>query len=805
MEHQHTWTAAWIWPDNDGKVLERKQHRTFFRKTFLAENPADAELTVEVTADSKYRLYVNGHFVLRGPCKGDAWSQYYDTVNLAPYLQEGRNVIAVEVVHYPRLLVGGPSEGGPMSEWRADAGGLWLQGALRDESGTVLDTLDTNSSWRLAANEAVGIGRESHTLFVGGTEEVRSSLIPADWRLPDFDDASWGVCGRPIDPLDRFYGQLLPWQLKPRPIPALSETSSSFKRVICRAGMAANADKLDAGNKAAVNGIDGLFPLTLQPGESTWLELDAGLLTTGYVQLSVLDGEGGSVDLLYSEAYEYEQPELHGGKRRTVRDDPAGKALRGNSDRYFPAGWGSADKPETYEPMGRRAFRFVRVDVQAGETPLTIANLGYRLTGYPLQELGRVRSSDPQTDAMWDISLNTLRGCMQDSYEDTPYYEQMQYVMDAKSQALFTYAVSGDDRLARKTIHDFHSSLIPSGMLQSRYPSVDRQIIPGFALFWIQMVRDHYAHFGDQALVRRYLSTVDAVLGWFERRIEDGLVGYIPEPYWAFVDWVEAWNETAGAPPARRSGALTVYNLMYAMSLQQGAELNEAAGRRDTAAEYRQRAQAVNDKVRAACYDEASGLFRDGPAAAMFSQHAQIWAVLSGAVEGAEARELLERMLARTDLPAASFSMSHFLFRALSKAGLYGRTEQLWQPWKDQIGLGLTAWVEDPVQQRSDCHAWSALPLYEYPAETLGVKPEQPGFAALRIEPKPAGQTWAEGAVPTPQGEVSVRWEIKEGSFTLQAKVPGGIPSTVVLPDGSVHACTHADIVLTCPLGSVEV
>ncbi|QHW30884.1 hypothetical protein GZH47_08475 [Paenibacillus rhizovicinus] len=787
MEHRHTWTAAWIWPSGDSNNgSARKQQRTFFRKSFLVANPAESKLRVEVTADSKYRLYVNGTFVLRGPCKGDDFSQYYDTIDLVPFLREGSNVIAVEVVHYPRILVGGPSEGGPMSEWRSDIGGLWLQGNLQDKNGEVLEKLDTDGSWLMTGSAAVHIQRETQTLFVGGTEEVQGSLIPADWRQAEFDDSSWGVCGRPIEPLDRFWGQLLPWQLKPRPIPELRETERSFTRIMRASGIKGDAD------------VNAIFPLRLNPGESVWLELDAGLLTTGYVQLDVFEGGGGQIDLLYAEAYEYEHPEEHGGQKKTVRDDPEGKILIGNEDRYSPAGWGRPGKPETYEPMGRRAFRFVRAVLKAGDEPLTLASLRWRATSYPLQELGGVRTSDPLTDDMWRISLNTLRNCMQDTYEDTPYYEQMQYIMDAKSQALFTYSVSGDDRLARKTIYDFHSSLIPSGMLQSRYPSVDRQVIPGFALYWVQMVHDHYAHFGDAAMVRRYLPTIDAVLGWFDRLVEDGLVGYIPEPYWAFVDWVEAWHPTAGAPPARMHGALTAYNLMYAMTLQQGAVLNESAGRTDTAAEYRARAQAVNEAVLAACYDEESGLFRDGPSVAMFSQHSQLWAVLSGAVEGEAAGELMDRMLARTDLAAASFSMSHFLFRALAKAGRYGRTEQLWQVWKDQIALGLTAWVEDPVHQRSDNHAWSSLPLYEYPAETLGVKPARPGFASIRIEPKPAGQTWAEGVVPTLQGEVRVRWVIAGSKFVLDAEVPAGVPVVVVLPDGTVHEQDQAAFRVEC-------
>ena len=201
MEHRHAWTARWIGPENRGET-GRAQRRTLFRKTFDSTGPEE-ELTIEVTADSKYRLYANGTFVLRGPCKGDDWSHYYDTVDLTPYLREGRNVIAAEVVHYPSMLTGGASDGGPLSEWRSDAGGFWVQGARMAKNGTVLETLDTDGSWRLLPCEAVTVQKETHTLFVGGTEEVQGGLVPAGWREADYDDSAWPVCAKPLEALDR--------------------------------------------------------------------------------------------------------------------------------------------------------------------------------------------------------------------------------------------------------------------------------------------------------------------------------------------------------------------------------------------------------------------------------------------------------------------------------------------------------------------------------------------------------------------------------------------------------------------------
>ncbi|MEK0317354.1 alpha-L-rhamnosidase-related protein [Cohnella sp. 56] len=837
MDEIREWRAGWIWPE----TLRReqgggmRQQRALFRRAFEVPE-GGARLKLDVSADSKYRLYLNGRLLLRGPAKGDAWAQYYDTLEVREALVAGPHVLSAEVVHYPRLAALPGAQAGPASEWRADCGGLWVQGALEDERGAVLETIDTDGRrWRALPLEAVSIRPETLTLFVGGTEEARGAEIPAGWQDAGFDDASWPHPGV-TEPLDRLYGQTSPWQLTARTIPPLRETPRTFARVMRSEGMPAaggaspiegtsgegealagampGEDAATAGGLSDIGIGSGIcsgsrselpFPLMLAPGQAVSVELDAGLMTTGYVRLACAGGAGAAVALLYSEAYEYEHPAEHGGQRRSVRDDPEGKVLHGNEDMFLPGGGGTAAKPEVYEPMGRRAFRFVRLSAQAGEAPLTIVNLDYAEAGYPLEAVSRVTTSDPLSAALWDISLNTLRRCMQDTYEDTPYYEQMQYVMDAKSQALFTYAVSADDRLARKTIHDFHSSLTPSGMIQSRYPSVNGQFIPGFALYWIMMVHDHYRHFGDGQLARRYLSTADAIVGWFDRRIDaDGLVGAMPEAHWSFVDWVEEWNATAGSPAAKWQGPLTVYNLMYAAALRQAADLNAWSGRGDTAAEYRQRAERVLAAVRRLCFDDAEMLYRDGPQVAQFSQHTQIWAVLADAVQDGDARALMERMLTRTDLPKASFSMAHYLFRAAAKTGLYGYADAFWQPWREQVGLHLTAWVEDPVQQRSDCHGWGALPLYEYVAETLGVQPEEPGYRTVRIAPRIGGLQWASGEALTPVGLVKVAWRIEQGDgadrFVLKGEAPDGVPVVLVLPDGSRHRTAGSIFTYECDL-----
>ena len=163
---------------------------------------------------------------------------------------------------------------------------------------------------------------------------------------------------------------------------------------------------------------------------------------------------------------------------------------------------------------------------------------------------------------------------------DCPYYEQMQFPMDTRLQAMFTYCVSTDVRLARKALEDYHCSMIPEGLIHGKYPSAYPQIISTFSLHYIYMLREFYEQTGEAETVKKYLPDIDMILTYYDRKIgDDGLVGRLG--YWEFVDWQPAWAETGGIPAALQEGPSTIINLMYALALRNAAELNRIFGRRD--------------------------------------------------------------------------------------------------------------------------------------------------------------------------------------------------------------------------------
>jgi hypothetical protein len=506
------------------------------------------------------------------------------------------------------------------------------------------------------------------------------------------------------------------------------------------------------------------------------------------------------VRLVWSECYSVADAQGNRYKaKRDAYDDPTAE-LQGGFDTLTATG-----EEQIFVPFWYRSFRFVRVEFEDPDFALTAFD--YAFYHYPLDKAGEFSCSDPRYNEMWKISRNTVLCCMHEMYVDCPYYEQQQYDMDSALEMLFTLRMSADDRMPFKSITDFAHSQMADGMLQANYPSVMTQIIPDFTFFWVLMLRDYlrYCGYSADALarVRSMTGTVDRALEGFEKYMtEQGLIGVTP--YWHFVDWVPGWH--VGVPNGGFTEPLTVTSLMFAAALQAAAEICQAVGRPGLAADYRARAAQMIDNVQTHCYDEAVGLYRNTPTVAEYSQHTTLWAILSGAVSGEEAGALLDRTFnAQVPVSVCSFSMGHYMFRALECGNRYDQyAKRQLQGWETMLDLHCTTWCENPDSPRSECHGWSSAPIYEFSAMVLGVCPTEDGYKSVRIQPRVHAYdlTWAKGTIPTPHGIITVAWEKTDGKLTLEVTLPAhsALACEVVLPDGTICTQTQTKASYSCGL-----
>jgi len=749
------WLPHWTAQDKDAPVMA-----LFRRELDLNSSPKQA--AVKISADSRYKFFANGHMVEMGPSRGDRNVWFYDEVDLLPWLKPGKNVLAVQVLRYPT-----EHRKGNHGIFRTEFPGLYIEGRILDRAGNEY-SLNADEHWKCRKDSGFRIVSEAEGFApLQIYEDIRADAALSGWMLPGYQDEDWSAAW----PYPHMSRAVSPGNLQSRSIPFLYRKARCFQGVTTLRQSVFDQERWEDFLREDI-------AVTIPPHTQEVVELTAGEEMTGYLQLDLAGGTGACISILQSEAYVQEG--RHGDLPvKGNRNDWQNGHLEGHTDCYQVAGVGLRQRPERYEPFWFRTFRFIRLNIETREEPLTLCHFGYVETGYPLEVRTRCFSSDDKLLSVWDISERTLRRCMHETYEDCPFYEQLQYAMDARSEILYTYAVSADDRLARKCMDDFRRSQRYDGLLNASYPCYGSNVISSFSIYYILMLCDHMMWFGDKELLEDHLPTVEGILHFFHRhRAAEGYVdkvgGINGEEKWSFIDWVPEWEATTGAPAAVLEGPLTMESLLYVMGLQHAAKIADYIGRPETAEFWRSRAQEVQSAIRLHCTGK-DGLLQDGPGVEFYSQHVQVFAVLTDTLSPEQGRINLEKTLLHPEqYIQCSVAMAFYLFRALQKTGLYRWTKEYWKLWTRMIEDGATTCVEDSIGQRSDCHAWGALVLYELPCVILGVQPARPGYQTVCIAPEPGYLDSARGEVWTPRGLVKVRWDIRSKPV-LEYEAPEGI------------------------------
>jgi alpha-L-rhamnosidase len=736
------WSASWISCPGIGGREYGVYH---FRRTFQLDT-RPATFVVHVSADNRYRLWVNGHAVCSGPARGDLQHWNFETVDIAGYLQPGENTLAAIVwnmgVYAPAAQISNQTaflvQGDGKAEQAVNTGRNWK--VVRDSA---YHPCSTDNGARLRTYMVIGPG-----------DSVQGGAYPWGWEQSGYDDQGWRQAVGVTRPASWGSGTDNLWTLVPRGIPQMEERQQRIP-VICR-------------------GVIGMFgggrSVAIPAHATTSILLDQTYNTVAYPELTVSGGKGSVIRLSYAEAL----VDKNGNKGN--RGETEGKELRGNYDVYVADG-GSR---RLFRPLWVRTFRYLQLDITTGDDSLVIDDLYGMYTGYPFERKASFSSNDTSLRAIWDVGWRTARLCAGETYFDCPYYEQLQYEADTRIQSLISLYVTGDDRLMRKALLDFFHSRIPEGLTQGRYPCNRFQVIPPFSLWWIVMIHDYWMLRKDDAFIRQFLPAVRGVLDWYEGQVDTtaGMLG--PMPWWGFVDWADAFGD--GQPPGASDGHSAVITLQYAYTLRLAAELMGSFGGQYSYAGQRCRKLAT-DMARGtwrACYDIRRGEMANTPEKNSYSQHAGILAILADAVPVADRRAVMEKILHDSTLQQATFYFRFYLNQAMKAAGMADLYYSQLGPWRQMLKTGLTTFAEKPEPTRSDCHAWSASPEYDFLATICGIMPDAPGFSRVLIRPALGELTEVEGSMPHPKGMIRVRLRRRGAGIVGEVELPEGVTGRFV-------------------------
>jgi len=760
----HDWQAAWVThpiaPLREPLVLH-------LRKTLmLAAVPSN--YIVRVSADNRFILYVNGKRAGDGPARGDLTHWRYERFDLAPLLKPGENLISATVWNWGVYA--------PIAQFSDRTAFLLESEATGDEgisTGVGKDEAAKASGWMVEVEPGHrALGRDTVTfkeyMAAGPGEEIDAANYDWNWQDAAAGGGAWVPVASPMR--DSIYGGVNgahsaettgdnPWGLVPDELPHMEYSPTS-------AGGIVRLDTIGAEQQGLARFP--AAPASLPPRVHVHILLDRKTLTTAYPQLTVSGGMGAHIVLTYSEAL-YDK-DLHKGDRDDVGDR---KAL-GLTDSFLPDGGAH----RTFEPLWWRTWRYLDLDITTGAAPLTLESLTPQFTAYPFQERASIKADDPDLAKIWEISWRTARLDAHETYMDTPYWEQLQYIGDTRIQALISYAVAGDDRLARQALRAFDASRIPEGITRSRYPSSLPQSIPTFSLLYVDMLHDSWMYRPDpDGFVRGLVPGTRGILDWFANYEQpDGLLHEVP--WWSFIDWVQ---DGQTIPTYDKNGESCMTTLEYLGALNDAADLERAVGDAVLATRYQSRAAHVGTGIYDNCWSASRGLLADTPEQKIFSQQANILGVLYDVIPKDHQQEVLRKLLAiepgttPDGVLSASYYFRFYLARALDHAGMADEYLDSIGPWRKLLPMHFSTWPEVPGDTRSDSHAWSAHPIYDFLTLVAGIEPASPGFATVRIAPHLGALPSLTATYPHPQGEINVYYERQGSGLNATITLPGSL------------------------------
>lgn len=170
------WKAFWVGvpgePENGFGVY-------YFRKV-INLNQKPASFIVHVSADNRYKLYVNDQQVSHGPARADVFHYNFETVDLGPYLTPGKNVISAVVWNF--------------GDQRPEAQISYRTAFILQGNTAAEEIVNTDKSWKCIKDESLQPIKPEliYTFYVAGPgERIDMNKQISGWRLPSYDDQAW--------------------------------------------------------------------------------------------------------------------------------------------------------------------------------------------------------------------------------------------------------------------------------------------------------------------------------------------------------------------------------------------------------------------------------------------------------------------------------------------------------------------------------------------------------------------------------------------------------------------------------------
>lgn len=793
------WKAQWIWlsgEENSQMMLSRKSFE-------LGELPQKA--LIKITATSKYKLYINGEYLLQGPARSAPHHQSFDQIEIAQLLVKGVNTIAVKVHYQP----------GKKSYHFDARPGLFAQ--INFSFGAHQAFLATNESWKVKAdptwdNSAPVINRFQD--FVNDKVDFRNKI--EGWHNRTFDDSTWASAsliyrnvGWPTHQKNNLAGATtLPWiNLIPRDLPYLVETDWVTTNLFI-------AKQID------VTSVDKMSPISIDPTSETilnpnvpfvlkkpqsgkaWLLMyDFGEIINGNPRLMIEGGKGTKVDVLTA-PFQINGSFKHNVLHSNFRDQII---LSGGLDQW--------------ESVYFKPARYLALVIHSS-APVKIVQVGSRKLEYPFERKGQIQSSEaPWVLRYFNATDKTIRICTTDAYTDN-YRERRQYAQTGYYGAMGNQWIFGDTALQRRYLIQTAQEQEANGIMPAYAPlkGNDYMIILDSNLLWIRSLYQYYLFSGDLITTQNLLESGRKLMTLIHSFTDDlGLINNPPYPYWLDHSDLD------------RAGANFTLNAHYLGALQDFSQVLHWLDDKE-AKIFEERAKVLKSTLKNLFWNEEKGLFADAlldtGLSYKYSEHANGMALALKIADENKGKSIVEKLLAddpnryikrSTGMTIVTPALSYFLHKGIANYGhvdasfdlLRQRFDHmltsqyngtLWEEWWLD-GTGRSGKFDDRIT-RSDAQTESAFVPALLAEFLLGVQPSKPGMKEVTIALPKTNIKKIKSIIPSPFGNLEVKWGLNQNQKrVLELEVPQDMEIKLLLesfeiPNGKSFQVNNKKILL---------
>ena len=678
--------SLWIWPKSSQEKIN--QYCQFIREIIISKPIKEAYFYISSNKD--YNLYINGSFVSFGQ-----WTDYpnmksYDKINITEFIKENSNKICIEGYNCYTDFCSYISD---------KAGVIYTIECIYKDGQTDYFYSGENTYYRL-----------SPVYKQGDIEKLSLQLnytFEADLRYSD-DWTKKHVQGFSKIAKEDTYTK--DCSFIPRPVKKLVYDQNKKAQIIVKgpfirkeefSSAAKTCDRDFLGGNDLRKKID--FPHNYKdfPVCDEYFIVDLGETTCGHLHLNFEAEEGTVLTCSYGE-------HLHDMR------------VRGQFNTH---NFGF----RIFAKKGINIFthRFVRLGGRYLEIHVTGKANFYDAriipTDYPVEKKYEFKSKNSLENKIISVCENTLRKCMHDHFEDTPWREQGLYTMDSRNQSLCNYYLFKDFDYVKENIRLFVPTLTNEGHLMLTAPSNFYMPIPIFTYVWVLWLQDYLIYSGDTDFVKEIIPTATTIIEkLIETKDENGIFPTPPgDKYWNFVEWrkglIGDGKNTGKYSLPHNAFALMAINAFIYMCQKTNIECKD----------FTNNIKDMDKIIHNAFWDEENSMYKtyiESPFDPHFAQISNSLALCAGITPKEKQDQVRKNIAYNKDLIDTTLSMCLYKYEALLGDKKYydfvfNDIEKQWGRmvysgatnfWETQDG----GWYGEGGDSLS--HGWSAIPAYFY-------------------------------------------------------------------------------------------